>query len=118
MLAAADRTLRPDAGWRLGKQATGHEDRTLAETDRTQEHSVRSSTVRFQSGISATGRVRWQVTGRWQRPIKCSRLQWSGRPDASSQDDFSVRSVGEKREFIPNGYFLSGAYKYNPQPAK
>ena len=25
-----------------------------------------------------------------------------------------VRSVAEKREFVPNGYFLSGAYKYNP----
>ena len=29
-----------------------------------------------------------------------------------------VRSVAEKQDFIPNGYFLSGAYKYNPQPAK
>ena len=25
-----------------------------------------------------------------------------------------VRSVAEKRDFIPNGYFFSGAYKYNP----
>ena len=38
-------------------------------------------------------------------------------PDASDQDDSSVRSVAEKQNFIPNGYFLSGAYKYNPQPA-
>ena len=30
---------------------------------------------------------------------------------------FSVRSVADLREFDPNGYFLSGAYKYNPQPA-
>ena len=30
---------------------------------------------------------------------------------------FNVRSVAELREFDPNGYFLSGAYKYNPQPA-
>ena len=30
---------------------------------------------------------------------------------------FSVRSVAELREFNPSGYFLSGAYKYNPQPA-
>ena len=30
---------------------------------------------------------------------------------------FSVRSVAVLREFDPNGYFLSGAYKYNPQPA-
>ena len=29
-----------------------------------------------------------------------------------------VRSVAEKRDFVSNGYFLSGAYKYNPQPAK
>ena len=27
---------------------------------------------------------------------------------------FSVRSVAELSEFDPNGYFLSGAYKYNP----
>ena len=27
---------------------------------------------------------------------------------------FSVRSVADLREFDPNGYFLSGAYKYNP----
>ena len=24
------------------------------------------------------------------------------------------RSVAEKRDFVPNGYFLCGAYKYNP----
>ena len=30
---------------------------------------------------------------------------------------FSVRSVVDLREFDPNGYFLSGAYKYNPQLA-
>ena len=48
----------------LGRQArTGREDRTLAATDRTQERSIRSSTKRFQSGISMTGRVRWQATG-------------------------------------------------------
>ena len=23
-----------------------------------------------------------------------------------------------KADFVPNGYFLSGAYKYNPQPTK
>ena len=33
---------------------------------------------------------------------------WLGR--------FSVRSVAVSLEFNPNGYFLSGAYKYNPQP--
>ena len=27
------------------------------------------------------------------------------------QDVISVRSVAEKLDFIPNGYFLSGAYK-------
>ena len=64
-----------------------------------------------------TGRVRWQATGRWERPIGSSRLQRSGRPNASGQDDLNVRSVTELREFDPNGYFLSGAYKYNPQPA-
>ena len=35
----------------------------------------------------------------------------------SGQDVISIRSVAEKQDFIPNGYFLSGAYKYNPQPA-
>ena len=30
---------------------------------------------------------------------------------------FSVRSVAVSREFDPNGYFLSGAYKYNPNRA-
>ena len=34
---------------------------------------------------------------------------WSGR--------FSIQSVAVLWEFDPNGYFLSGAYKYNPQPA-
>ena len=113
----SDRTLRPDAGWRLGRQATGHEDRTLAATDRTQERSVRSSTVRFQSGISATRRVRWQATGRWpasDQYIAGSTVGTTGRVRLGR---FSVRSVAVSREFDPNGYFLSGAYKYNPQPA-
>ena len=78
-----DRTLDR---W-LGRQATGREDRTLAATDRTQKRSVRSSTERFQARETATGRVRWQATGRWQRPIGSSRLQRSGRPDVSGQDD-------------------------------
>ena len=108
-----DRTLDR---W-LGRQATGRKDRTLAATDRTQERSVRSSTERFQAREIATGHVRWQATGRWQRPIGSSRLQRSGRLDASGQDDLSVRSVAELRESDPNGYFLSGADKYNPQPA-
>ena len=85
----ADATGRKDRTldrW-LGRQATGRKDRTLAATDRTQERSVRSSTERFQSGISVTGCVRWQATGRWQRPIGGSRLQRSGRPDTSGQDD-------------------------------
>ena len=56
-----DRTLDR---W-LGRQATGREDQTLAAIDRTQERSVRSITVRFQSGKSMIGRVQWQVTGRW-----------------------------------------------------
>ena len=102
----------------LGRQATRRKDRTLAATDRTQKRSIRSSTERFQARETATGRVRWQATGRWQRPISGSWLQQSGQPDASGHDEFSVRSVAEKQDFIPNGYFLSGAYKYNPQPAK
>ena len=106
-----DRTLdrmleaRPDAG-PVARQIG---DRTLAATDRMQERSVRSSTERFQARETATSRVRWQATGRWQRPIGGSRLQRSGR--------FRVRSVADLREFDPNGYFLSGVYKYNPQSA-
>ena len=38
-------------------------------------------------------------------------VQRSGQPDTSCQDDFSVRSVAEKRNFVSNGYFLHGAYK-------
>ena len=78
---------RPDA--RRGSRQTGDRTlhRTLAATDRTQGISVRSSTERFQARETATGRVRWQATGRWQRSIGGSRLQWSGRPDASGQDD-------------------------------
>ena len=82
--------MRPDARtgrWKrdrmldrwLGRQATGRKDRTLAATDQTQEHSVRLSTERFQARETATGR--------WQRPIDSSRLQRSGRPDVSGQDD-------------------------------
>ena len=100
----------PDVGWRLGRQATGRKDRTLAATDQTQERSVRSITVRFQSGKSATGRVRWQATGRWpasDQYIAGSAVETTGR----------VRSVAVSWEFDPNGYFLSGACKYNPQPA-
>ena len=55
------------------------------------------------------------------RPVACDRT-----PSASDQLVAAlmvgmtghVRSVAEKRDFVPNGYFLSGAYKYNPQPAK
>ena len=80
-----DRTLeaRPDTG--PVAQQIG--DRTLAATDRTQGISVRSSTKRFQACETTTGRVRWQATGRWKRPIDSSRLQRSGRPDTSGQDN-------------------------------
>ena len=94
----SDRTLRPDAGWRLGRQATGRKDRTLAATDRTQERSVRSITVRFQSGKSATRRVRWQATRRWlasdqyiaDSTVGTTGRVWSGR----SQCSVSSRIVG------------------------
>ena len=38
-------------------------------------------------------------------------VQRLGRPEASGQDVISVWSVAEKRDFVPNGYFLSWAYK-------
>ena len=87
------RTLRLDAGWRLGRQATGRKDRTLAATDRTQERSVRSSTVRFQSGISATGRVWWQATGRWTASDQCFAGSTIGMTGRVRSGRFSVRSV-------------------------
>ena len=113
----SNRTLRPDAGQVARQTGDRTLDRTLAATDRTQDRSVRSSTVRFQSGKSTTGRVRWQATGRWPASdqyiagstVGTTGNVWSGR--------FSVRSVAVSREFDPNGYFLSGAYKYNPQLA-
>ena len=40
------------------------------------------------------------------RPVACDRTL-----DASGLDVISVRTVAEKRDFSPNGYFLSGAYK-------
>ena len=42
--------------------------------------------------------------------------QWIAAPMIGTTG--RVRSVAEKWDFVPNGYFLSGAYKYNPQPAK
>ena len=113
----SNRTLRPEA--RQVARQTGDRilDRTLAATDQTQDSSVRSITVRFLSGKSMTGRVRWQATGCWPASdqyiagltVGMTGRVWSGQ--------FSVRSVAELRDFVPNGYFLSGAYKYNPQPA-
>ena len=109
--------LQPDLG-QVARQ-TGDQtlDRTLAATDRTQDSSVRSSTVRFQNDKSTTGRVRWQATGRWpvsDEYIASSTVGTTGRVRLGR---FSVRSVAVLWEFDPNSYFLSGAYKYNPQPA-
>ena len=114
-----DRTLdkRPDAGQRTRQTGDRTLDRTLAATDRMQERSIRSSTERFQSGTSTTGRVRCQATGRWptsDQHIAGSTVGTTGRVRSGR---FSVRSVAVSWEFDPNGYFLSGAYKYNPQPA-
>ena len=98
---------RPDAGPEARQTGVISSDRTLDRTleatDQTQGSSVRSITETFQSSET--------MTGRWQHPIEYSRLQRSGRPDASGQHDFSVRSVAEKRDFILNDYLLSRAYK-------
>ena len=112
----SNRTLRPDAGQVARQTGDRILDRTLAATDRTQDSSVRSITVRFLSGKSMTGRVRWQATGRWpasDQYIAGSTVDTTGRVRSGR---FSVRSVVVSWEFDPNGYFLSGAYKYNPQP--
>ena len=68
-------------------------------------------------GPDAGGRsigCRTAESGRVQRGSRATKM----RPDASGQDVISVRSVAEKQDFIANDYFLSGAYKYNPQPTK
>ena len=61
-----DQTLdkQPDAGQVARQTGDRTLDRTLAATDRTQDSSIRSITVRFLSDKSTTGRVRWQATGR------------------------------------------------------
>ena len=85
---------RPDAGtprpieYREVPGARNYDRTRPVAGDRTLEASDRQFAVAM---VGTTGRVR------------------SGR--------FSVRSVAELREFNPNGYFLSGAYKYNHQPA-
>ena len=55
--------------------------------------------------------VRWQATRRWpasDQYIAGSTIGMTGRVRSGR---FSVRSVAVSREFDPNGYFLSGAYK-------
>ena len=114
-----DRSLdkRPDAGQVARQTGDRILDRTLAATDWTQDSSVRSITVRFLSGKSTTGRIRWQVTGRWPASDQYIAGSTVGTTGCVRSGRFSIRSVAISREFDPNGYFLSGAYKYNPQPA-
>ena len=61
-----------------------------------------------------TGRVRWQATGRWPASDQCIAGSTVGTTGRVRSGRFSIRSIAELREFDPNGYFLSGAYKYNP----
>ena len=91
-LTKSDRTLRseawqqqqrPDVGPDAGSKLTG---RRIAASDREQRGSIAASGQLFMAPtVGTTGRVQ---SGRQQRPV-------------------SSRKVG----FIPNGYFLSGAYK-------
>ena len=51
-----------------------------------------------------------------QNPVNISKVLESyfcdrTRPVGTDRTLVRVRSVAEKRDFIPNGYFLSGAYK-------
>ena len=108
---------RSDAGPEARQTGDWIPDRTLAATDRTQDSSVRSITVRFLSGKSTTGRVRWQAIGRWPASNQYIAGSMVGTTGHVWLGRFSVRSVAISREFDPNDYFLSGAYKYNPQPA-
>ena len=75
----SDQTLRSDAGWRLGRQATGREDRTLVATDRTQERSVRSSTVRLERHIC--DRTRPVVGDRTLDSVRSVFCWFNGRDD-------------------------------------
>ena len=109
----SDQMLRLDAE-QVTRQ-TGN--RTLVATDQMLESSVRSSTVRFQNSETATESIRWQVTGRWPASDQCIAGSTVGSTGRVRSGRFSVRSVAESRDFVPNGYFLSGAYKYIPQPA-
>ena len=82
----------------------------------------RSDQEARQQKASAVAIEHWQQIDRTQTAAS-DRVQKGSkavklRPDAFDQDDLSVRSVAKKQDFILNGYFLSGAYKYNPQLAK
>ena len=77
--------------------------------------------------IAATGRCTGCCTGRidaqdaaqdaeCQSPVNISKVLESRfhdrtRPISADRMMVRVRSIAEKRDFIPNGYFLSGAYK-------
>ena len=60
---------------------------------------------------STTGRVWWQVTGRWPASDQFIAGSMVGTTGRVRSGRLSVQSVAVSREFDPNGYFLSGACK-------
>ena len=104
-----DRTLdkQPDAGQVARQTGDRIPDRTLAATDRTQDSSVRSITVRLLSDKSATGHVQWQATRRWpasDQYIAGSTVGTTGR----------VRSVAVSRDSTPTATFSVGLINTTP----
>ena len=87
----SNRTLQPDTGQVARQSGDPTLDQTLAATDRTQDSSVRSITVRFLSGKSVTGR--WPASDQY---IAGSTVGTTGRVRSGR---FSIRSVADLREF-------------------
>ena len=76
--------------------------------------SVRSCPERFQSGANTTGRVRSMMTGLGSASDLYARAQRLGQPDASGQDDSSVRSLAESWVSPPTATFSVGLINRPP----
>ena len=113
--------------------------KTLGAQEKTQDIKQSPSTkIGTKSDARSRRNELIEVTGRWtahrgdrtldqtlsskvngagcQSPINISKVPKScfrdrTRPVSADRTLVRVRSVAEKRDFVPNGYFLSGAYK-------
>ena len=92
-ISSSDRTLSEAVTERTDITVHRHGN-VFSVTGRT-KCSVRSCPERFQSGANATGRVRSMMTRLDSASNLYACAQWSGRLDASGQDDSRVRSVAE-----------------------